>query len=51
MVRVKSFWPYGLIALTISLFYYQILFVQGAWLVGDHTEQHYPWAYFYQHVQ
>jgi len=46
--RFKSMviWPYGLVFLSIALFYFEILTVKGAWLVGDHSEQHYPWAVF-----
>ncbi len=45
-------WPYALIAGVLIAFYYQIVLVQGAWLVADHAEQHFPWAYYLaQHIK
>lgn len=39
--------PYLAIFGIILLFYHEILLVRGAWVVGDHAEQHFPWAYLF----
>jgi len=39
-------WPYAVIVLSLYLFYSKIFAVQGAWLINDHAEQHFPWAYY-----
>ncbi len=42
----------GVILAALFLFYPGIFLVQGAWLVGDHAEQHYPWAiYLAEHIR
>ncbi len=35
---------YSFAAYIILLFYKDIFFAKGAWLVADHAEQHFPWA-------
>src|SRR3990167_8865653 len=37
-------WPFIVLIAVIVLFYWDILTVKGAWLIGDHAEQHFPWA-------
>lgn len=37
---------YLFIVLLLILFYLGIFLAHGAWLVGDHAEQHYPWAVY-----
>jgi len=42
---ILQYWPYAAAILYLGLFYANIFLVQGAWLVADHAEQHFPWAY------
>ena len=50
--RALDFWPYALIVGVLFVFYYQIFAAQGAWLVADHAEQHFPWAqYLAEHIK
>ena len=44
---ITRYGPYGFVGLVILLFYHEIVTLQGAWIVGDHAEQHFPWAYFF----
>lgn len=45
-------WPYFVLLGILFLFYRGIFLAQGAWLVSDHAEQHFPWAvYLAEHLQ
>jgi len=45
-------WPYALIALSLLALYPDIIFLRGTWIIGDHAEQHYPWAvYLAEHLK
>ncbi len=43
-LEYRKFWPYFLLPAVIILFYWDIFWAKGAWLVADHAEQHFPWA-------
>ena len=44
----RDFQYFGILALAIALVFWDILFLQKAFLSGDHLIQHYPWAKFLQ---
>ncbi|MBI3313841.1 MAG: hypothetical protein HYZ83_06370, partial [Candidatus Omnitrophica bacterium] len=45
-VKAKPYWPFAAIFLSLLIFYPELFLVRSAALMGDHYEQHYPWAYF-----
>ncbi len=42
----KTAWPVPVLFAWVILYYWQIFLAQGAWIVGDHAEQHFPWAFY-----
>ncbi|MBN1689170.1 MAG: YfhO family protein [Candidatus Omnitrophica bacterium] len=42
---ILVYWPYFLIVTVLVVFYRNIFLAHGAWLVADHAEQHFPWAF------
>lgn len=46
----SSLWLYTAIAVSLLWFYWPILITKGAWLIGDHAEQHYPWQWYLAHM-
>lgn len=46
LVTLKSVWPFLAILAALVIFYFKMVTVQGAWLLGDHAEQHFPWAVY-----
>lgn len=47
-MRKKHFLIYLLFAAVILVFFWKLAILQNAFLSGDHREQQYPWAKFYQ---
>lgn len=47
-MRKKHFLIYGLFAAVLLVFFWKLAILQEAFLSGDHREQQYPWAKFYQ---
>lgn len=44
--KTQNLMTVGLVLLSLLLFYPGLFFLRGAWVVGDHAEQHYPWAIY-----
>lgn len=47
-MRKQNFLIFLLFAAIIFVFFWKLAFLQDAFLSGDHREQQYPWAKFYQ---
>ncbi len=47
-MKRKEFWILALFALVIIAFFWDLATLKHAFLSGDHREQQYPWAKFYQ---
>ncbi len=45
-VRGWALAPFAGIFIALLFFYWKIFTAQGAWLVGDHAEQHFPWQWY-----
>lgn len=47
-MKKKEFWIFAAFALIIIAFFWDLAILKHAFLSGDHREQQYPWAKFYQ---
>ena len=47
-MKKKEFWIFAAFALIIVAFFWDLASLKHAFLSGDHREQQYPWAKFYQ---